>query len=469
MREIILNEWRYYIRTKLLLIVTLLFLILLVGITWLGIYKNNEQYKHYKNAKEHVREQWESIDAMNPHSAAHYGTYAFKPTTFLSSIDEGINATTGNVLRIEGHVQNEIVHSEASQMLAVSKFGKLNSSLILQYIIPLLLLFLSFSSFSKEKESGRLKLLILQGSKPFNIIIGKAISTWLYGFVLLMVVVVVQLLVNIGSLNADQFIRALILMFSYSAYYFLICSITVYFSAKWENSTATLSSMLAIWILWTVFLPGILNSFAEKIYPLPSRKDFQTAMKEDRSKGIDGHNPFDKRKKKLEEKVLKEYNVDSLSQLSINFDGIRMQADEEYGNKVWDKHFGRNNEIISNQKNILQLGGIINPFISLRNISMGISGSDYYHHQDFMLKAETYRRTLIKKLNDEHAYGGSKTGDWGWKSDNTFFKSIPDFDYITPQIESKMNKYFLDILLLGIWTVLSFILLNRASNKLRVI
>ena len=469
MREIIFNEWQYYLRTKLLLIVTIFFVIVLAGVTWFGIYKNNNQLENYEHATEHVREQWESIDAMNPHSAAHYGTYAFKPTTFLSSIDEGINTTTGNVLRVEGHVQNEIVHSEASQMLTVSKFGKLNSSLILQYIIPLFLLFLAFTTLSKEKESGRLKLLVLQGGKTFNFIIGKTVATWLYGFVLLTIAVIVQLLANIETINTDQILRSFFLMFGYSAYYFVISSITVYFSAMWENSTAALSSMLAVWILWTIFFPGIFNSSVEKIYPLPSRKDFQTAMKEDRSKGIDGHNPFDERKKALEAEVLAQYKVDSLSQLPINFDGLRMQADEDYGNKVWDKHFGNNNEIIANQKSMLQLGGLINPFISLRNISMGFSGSDYFHHQDFMRQAENYRRKLIKTLNDEHAYGGSKTGDWSWKSDNAFFKSISDFEYKSPSIGSKIGKYILDIFLLGGWALLSFVLLNRASNKLRVI
>ena len=50
----------------------------------------------------------------------------------------------------------------------------------------------------------------------------------------------------------------------------------------------------------------------------------------------------------LKEEYLVKYNVDSLSQLPINFDGIVMQADEEYGNQVWDKHFGNNYLIYQN-------------------------------------------------------------------------------------------------------------------------
>ena len=62
-------------------------------------------------------------------------------------------------------------------------------------------------------------------------------------------------------------------------------------------------------------------------------------MSEDRLMGIDGHNPFDQRKKELEDEVLNKYQVDNLSQLPINFAGIIMQADEEY-DIVWDKHYG---------------------------------------------------------------------------------------------------------------------------------
>ena len=113
--------------------------------------QHEEQQENRRLAQEHVREQWENLKEMNPHGAAHYGTYAFKPSNLLSSMDGGINDITGNVLQLEGHVQNEIVYSEASQSLSISKFGKLKSSLLLQYVIPLFLIFLSYGSISNEK------------------------------------------------------------------------------------------------------------------------------------------------------------------------------------------------------------------------------------------------------------------------------------------------------------------------------
>jgi len=435
----------------------------------LGNYQTLKQTEQYKTAQQELREQWESIDAMNPHGAAHYGTYVFKPTNLLSSLDEGLNSITGNVLRVEGHVQNEIVHSEASQMQSISKFGKLKSSLLLQYIVPILLIFLAFSSISSDKHSGRLKLLVLQGARPFSLILGKTLSIWMYGVGLLALTILAYALFNIQDLNGEVLSRTALFFLSYSLYYFIVTGLTVFFSARWQNPTVALTSMLGLWIMWTIFLPNILLSSVEKWHELPSRNEFKTAMKEDRSKGLDGHNPSDERSKELEAKVLKEYGVDSLAQLPINFDGLRMQEDEEYGNKVWDKHFGNLRDVFAQQKQTYQWGGIVNPFISLQNASMGFAGNDNLHHQAFLVQVENYRRVFIKMLNDKHAFGGSKTGDWGWKADNDFFKSVPDFKHQPTSLASIFPHYITDILFLAGWSVLVFGLMIIGTKKMQVL
>lgn len=442
--------------------------VLLISI-FLANYQISKQAKAYQHAKEHLREQWESIDAMNPHGAAHYGTYVFKPSNLLSSLDEGVNSITGNMIRVEGHVQNEMVHSEASQMQAISRFGKLKSSLLLKYIIPLLLIFLAFSSVSMEKQSGRLRLIVLQGGSATKLVLAKTLAIWLYGVLLLCLVIASYSLLNLQSLDSNIIRRALMFLCVYTLYYFIISGLTIYLSARWQNSSLALTSMLGIWILWTVFMPNILMSSVEKWHPLPSRDEFKAGMKEDRAKGIDGHNPTDERANALEEKVLAEYGVDSLSQLPINFDGIRMQADEEYGNQVWDKHFGNIRKVLSQQKRSLQLGGIFNPFISLDNTSKGFSGTDNLHHQEFLVEVENYRRVFIKALNDEHAYGGSKNGDWGWKADNDFYRSVEDFTHKPTELSAVFSYYFMDIGILLFWSFLILALLYFGTKKIQLI
>ena len=463
MINIIINEWKMFLRDKLFLFSTAFFIFSLLVVVFLGTIQNRKQQNYRSEAQKHVRNQWDSLEAMNPHSAAHYGSYAFKPLSVLNSMDSGINDFTGNVIKLEGHVQNEIVYSEASQALSISKFGKLKSSLILQYVIPLFLIFLAYGAISSEKETQRVKLLVFQGISITKLTFAKSLSIWIYGFLLLVITVAIQSMINVTDPELSR--RLMLVIVSYGFYYYIISSLTVYFSAILKNNTSALSSILAIWIMWTIFLPKIWGNTVEKIHPLPSRQNFKSNMKEDRSKGIDGHNPRDKRREDLKEKILAEYGVDSLKNLPINFDGIVMQKDEEYGDQVWDKHFGNNYNILSKQKFMYQLSGFLNPFASLQSTSMGFCGTDMIHHLDFLRKSEDYRRYLIKTLNDAHAFGGSKTGDWGWTVDSSFFKSVEGFAYATPKIKEKIKYYFIDLVALLFWGIFITVLIRFRINK----
>lgn len=468
MWQIIKNEWQFLVRSRAILSISVGFVSVLLVSVFLGNLQVKEQSERYEKAQKHLRKQWEKIKEMNPHGAAHYGTYIFKPSNLLSSLDEGVNSITGNVLRVEGHVQNEIVHSEASQMQAVSKFGKLKSSLLLQYIVPLLLIFLAFHSINSEKQSGRLKLLLLQGANSTKIVLAKTFSVWFYAVGLLALTILIYALLNLNNINTDILGRTALLFLAYSMYYFILSGLTVYLAASWQNTSLALTTMLGVWIVWTIFLPSISMSSMEKLHQLPSREAFKTAMEEDRSEGFDGHNALDERTSELEESILKEYNVDNLSELPINFDGIKMQEDEAYGNLVWDRHFGNLRNVLAKQKQSYQIGGILSPFISLQNASMGFAGNDNLHHQEFLVQVEAYRRVFVKTLNDEQIYGGSKTGEWGWKASNDFYKSVPDFDYQPIQLFTVLPKYVLDLMLLIFWSLFVSFLLIIKTKKLQI-
>ena len=463
MKNIIFNEWKSFFRNKTFVYTTVFFVFSLSTVVWMGIIQSDKHREKQEIAQKHVRQQWDNLENINPHQAAHYGLYAFKPINVLGSIDEGINLITGNVLKLEGHVQNEILYSDASQSLTVSKFGKLKSSLLLQYVIPLLLIFLTYSSVTNEKETGRLKLILFQGFSYSKLILAKSISVWAYGLFLMLVTIFAQVI--FGEMNKDILDRIILLFISYGSYYYVIVSMATYFSARFKSNTSALSAILATWIIWTIFLPKIWGNAVENIHSLPNRNTFKAAMREDRSKGIDGHNPSDKRRDELKNRYLAKYQVDSLSQLPINFDGIVMQEDEEYGNRVWDKHFGEKYRILQKQKSLYQLSGIINPFASIQSTGMGFCGNDMIHHLDFLKKSEDYRRYLIKALNDEHAYGGSKTGNWKWTVDKTFFKSIDNFYYEPPKISSVSGNYTIDIFFTLWWVVLMTIIVKFSKYK----
>ena len=468
MVEIILNEWKGWWRVGKFRWLILFLVLLLALVSYFGVQDVSSRQATISESKAEVRDQWENMGPSNPHGAAHYGSYAFKPLSALSALDEGVNLTAGRVLRLEGHVQNETVHSSRSQSLFISYFGPLKASLILQVVLPLLIIFLTYHAIQSEHEQSRIRLLMVQGVSYSKLVIGKTLSVWLLTMLVLFITILVQWITFSESITGDLLLRSSLIILAYACFYWVIGSITAAFCSKWFKGPSALTLMLAIWVVWLFFLPKVSGWYVQEVNPLPSRQEFSAAMREDRSKGIDGHHPSDEREKSLKDSVLAAYNVTSVDSLPINYDGLVMQADEEYGNIVWDKHFESLFEVMQQQKSSMQLVGLINPFSGLQSLSMGICGTDQWSHLHFQKEAESYRRVFIKALNDEHAYGGSKTGDWGWEAEQAFFNDIEDFYYTPPQYANTASVYWVDWLSLLFWLLLGTAGLRLSTKNLSV-
>ena len=103
-------------------------------------------------AQTKMYEKWINQGEKHPHSAAHFGQFAFKPTPVLSFLDIGLDNYTGISVFLEAHKQNEILFSAAEDSNGMTRFGELTAALILQVLLPLLIIFLTFNIFSKERE-----------------------------------------------------------------------------------------------------------------------------------------------------------------------------------------------------------------------------------------------------------------------------------------------------------------------------
>jgi len=464
MKSILFNEWKNLLITPGMQIAAFVLMAALGFTAWAGLEEYRVVAQMEGEAKTHLRQQWESMGPSNPHSAAHFGTYVFKKNHALTAFDEGANSYVGRTLYLEGHRQNELVQSDAAQGDVLSRFGKLRPALILQIILPLLLLLFAFQSVRSERDADRLRLLLVQGVSYSKLLYGKLWSLWIpgMGFVLLTLGIQMGLLGFSGPLVS----RALLLAVGYGLFYWIVIALALWLSSKTVKSYTALSWLLGIWIVWVIFYPKVTYSVAGILYPLPDRVEFSASMKEDRSALLDGHNPEEEALKVLEDSVLHAYGVTSKEELPINFDGLLMQADEEFGNRVWDKHFGELYDQMQKQKSLVQWASLPNPFGNLQSLSMGAAGTDNFHQVDFLREAEDYRRVFIRTLNERHAYGGSKTGDWGYKEDQEFFNSIADFQYAEPSFPDLIRQQTPSLILLLVWIGLLAIGIYRVQPKL---
>ncbi|MBO0726655.1 MAG: hypothetical protein J2P52_13715 [Blastocatellia bacterium] len=84
----------------------IVFVLLLASVVMGGKYYSDVKHQH-DLARAETRDQWLRQPAKNPHSAAHYGIYAFKPKLAPSALDRGVDPFVSQSVWLEAHRQNE--------------------------------------------------------------------------------------------------------------------------------------------------------------------------------------------------------------------------------------------------------------------------------------------------------------------------------------------------------------------------
>jgi ABC-2 type transport system permease protein len=458
MKQIIQNEWRIAWRERQLSVLWSLIALLLLFATLSG-WQSFQRIQHERQeASTLMRERWEKQGDQNPHSSAHFGTYVFKPSSILHFLDPGIDKFSGVSLRLEGHVQHGLAFAPAAEQSSLSRFGDLNTGLILQVLVPLLLFFLAFNSVQRERSSGSMRLLLAQGVSVRTLLWGKILANWSKSLVLLLLVLVLGLGLSLSqeqlTQNADIWTRFGVLLIFYAVYYLIFSMMGVQLAAAVRQPALGLFVLLGVWVSSSIILPKVAGAWAEQRHPLLGIMQFNQQMREEREKGLDGHDPENERSKRFEQKILTKYKAKTLAELPINYDGLLMQEDEYYGNAVWDKHFGKLYQNLQKQSQQLALASFVNPFQSLRNLSLACANTDLYQLLHFQKAAEMYRRDLIRGLNEKMAYGGSKTGDWEWKVPQKWLAERPNFNYVSPSLTWSLQQRITEIIALGCWLLL---------------
>ncbi|MEM6893224.1 MAG: DUF3526 domain-containing protein [Bacteroidota bacterium] len=441
-------------RVRIAFIIVVLLLSLAVGISARQYANVNAQYETAKGTE---RVLWDNQGEKNPHSAAHYGTYAFKPKYPLSLVDQGVDKYAGTSIFLEAHNRNEAQFSAATDQTGLARFGDLTPDFILLFILPLLIVLLGYNCFTKEREMGTLTLLKSQGGINWHWVIGKWLALFFPIFVLTSVLFLAAgiLLGSLKDFGVFSWGSLFAMYLVFLAYYIVFINLVLLISARVKRSGVALVISLCIWIIACLGAPKAASNIAETQHPYPTRQEFAANVLKDKKEGVDGHNPWSKEAKLLEERVLKEHGVDSLHQLPFNFDAYRMQKGEEHQAEVYFKHYNYLKKQFSKQSKVYKNLAAISPFLPTRFLSMSIAHTDYATHWDFADAAEVYRIETQKFLNNNFAEN-SEYGNWGYRAEAGFWKSLPVFEYDPPELQEVLAKNTSNLFILGIWLFGSF-------------
>lgn len=419
-------------------------ILLMLLVAALNGYKNYHTVKQIREqAQQEKREQWLHQDPKHPHIAAHFGTFAYKPKTWFSMMDAGLDIYTGTFAYLEPHRQNDFVFRPAEAYSGGIRFGQLTVALVLQLLVPLLIIFMGFASITQERDNGTLPLLFSNGLPLYKIAAGKVLGQ----FTALLIILLPALLltglffaIQAPAAGSDWWLRIAILLGVYGIYFLLFTMVTVFISAISKTSGNALLSLLSLWIIGCILLPKAAANIGSNRHPLPAQYVFREAIQKDIANGIDGHNTKDERAQQLERQLLQQYRVSNVSQLPFNYEGYVMQAGEEYSSMVYDKYFHQLQQTLIKQDQFSSTTGIVDPYLAVQGISMGMAGTDIYTHIDFQQKTEAYRRKFVQQMNEDMK-NNSKLGDWSYKSSTALYASVPDFRYTSMPVSAVLSIY----------------------------
>ena len=442
----------------------LVFTLLLVALA-LG-WKNHRDVKQQHDlAQAETRDQWLKQPAKNPHSAAHYGIYAFKPKLLPALLDRGTDPYTGVAVWLEAHKQNEFKFRPAQDGTAVQRFGELTAATVLQLLVPLLIVLLSFAAFAGEREQGTLRQLLSLGVPKTALAWGKSLGIAGALGVLVMPAALIGVaalaLTSENGLFSASAGRLTLMFASYLLYFGIFIGVSLAVSARAKSSQFALVALLAFWIVNGLIAPRAIADAAKRVHPTPSAFGFQQAI--DRDMQGDGHDAA----AELKQRVLAQYKVSKLEDLPVNFSGISLQEGEVHGNEVYDKHYSALWRTYARQDRLKQWAGVFAPMLTIGSLSRGLAGTDFAQHQDFAQAAEQYRRVFIKQMNDELAYNGGRTGTQ-FIAQPALWSKVEAFTYEAPSVGWVLGNQAISVAVLALWFIAAVAVALIATQRMRV-
>ena len=445
-------------------LIVLLLTVIAISIS-AGYYQSVQQ--QHAQAQSNERNVWESQDDKNPHSAAHYGTYAFKPKYPLSLVDQGVDKFVGISIFLEAHTRNEAQYMAAADQTGLARFGELTPDFILLFIMPLLVILIGHNAFTREKERGTLNLIKSQGISLQKLAFAKWLGVFIPVAALTLGIFLLAgiLLSSLGDFGELSWSSLLIMMLIYLVYYAVFACISLIVSALSKSSGIALVSLLTFWIIGCLAVPKAATNIAELKHPYPTKQAFDEAVAFDKSQGLDGHDPWNEAAKKLEQETLKAYNVSDLKDLPFNYDGYRMQKGEEHEAEIYFKHYKALKNIHEQQTGVYRSLMVFSPYLPVRFLSMSLAHTDYTTHWHFSDAAENYRIGLQKALNDDFAEN-SEYGNWAYKADKSLWSDIPEFSYRPPGLGEVLTRNTQNFAVISGWFILAFAGLFFSTKRL---
>lgn len=414
------------------------------------------------------RNVWDRQGKRNPHAAAHFARYAFKPIPRSVAFDPGVTDHAGIALWMEAHYQNPAVFRRAEDLGDAGRMADLSPAWILQFAAPLFIFLILFGAVSGEREAGTLRQIATTGVRSGHVLTGKLLAAGAALFIIVVPAAALSLWMiggaDAGTVLPDSGLRSVGLILIYTLFIAGLCAFAIGVSALFKEKRSALVVLVALWAVSFVMVPRLASSVAAAAYPQPDA----VALSDELAAAAGAAREDQAFQEEIRNAVLAEYGVVAIEELPINYTAYTLQKTEEYAHPIFEEIYERLNTIYRNQETVLRAAALIAPVVALQKLSAGLAGTDRLHHNAFTASAELHRRKSVKLLNDDFMLNGA--GQQRYAADEALWAQVEDFDYTPPRFTEVALQYGFSFFVLGFYAFAAFWFaqwaLNRAQKRI---
>jgi ABC-2 type transport system permease protein len=406
----------------------LLFVLLLAALAG-GIHHQSEIARQHADAQRAERDAWLDKGDMNPHAAAHYGAFVFKPVQPLSAIDPGLDPFLGVFVFLEAHQQQLARHRPIADAAPTRRLGLLTPATAALVLLPLLVVSLTFSSFAGERDQGTLRPLLALGVGRPALLAGKALGALLPLVVIMLPAAIAGGVVLYASAPADPdapiAARAIGLFAVYLLHALIWTGLGLAVSARARSQATALVVLLALWFTNAFVMPPVAMAIAKAVTPSPSALEFAAAIEDEQ----DRWPTWDQRVEAVMQRFLDGEFASTIAPANVEVVAlIESEADET---ALYDRHFNALFDDYQAQSRTYERASLVAPTLAARTLSMALAGTDEAHDRLFAAAAAGYRGQMLTTLNGELAESG-RLNSFDYLRGRDLWERVPPFDYAPP-------------------------------------
>jgi len=208
----------------------------------------------------------------------HMAAYAVKPSQPLAALSVGQSDLYPSIHKLALNSRDTALTAAEYENPQRLLIGSFDVAFVVIYIVPLLLLGLTYNLVSAERERGTLPLLLLQQGTVKRIAFGR--SLFLGGLVLLALVAILLGGLSfkglIGQVSGAALFGWLAVAFFYGLFW---VGLAVFVASRGAGSATNAVVLAGAWLLFTIIVPSTVSVAAKAIYPVPSRMAYIDAQR----------------------------------------------------------------------------------------------------------------------------------------------------------------------------------------------